>query len=73
MLWTDQIEVGVGDALALIGTVTDRIVDTTAHLVTVAERGRVRSAPERSLDALQAYHRGLDALSQLFQTGCAQA
>ncbi|MCU0904323.1 MAG: winged helix-turn-helix domain-containing protein [Tabrizicola sp.] len=61
ILWTDEIDVGRGGLLELIGALVDRIMAAVLSEVTIAERNRARLVPDQSLTAWQAYHRGLEA------------
>jgi DNA-binding SARP family transcriptional activator/TolB-like protein len=59
IIWTDVLTQKVDDALALLDDIGDRIVATVANEVEAHERNLAILQPPASLDAWQAYHRGL--------------
>jgi TolB-like protein/Tfp pilus assembly protein PilF len=59
ILWSDDFECAEADMLTAVGAVSDRIVAAMANEIEVTERNRARLRPPDSLDAWQAYHRGL--------------
>jgi DNA-binding winged helix-turn-helix (wHTH) protein/tetratricopeptide (TPR) repeat protein len=59
ILWTDDLPLSLADVLERINSITDRIVNAVATEITATETRRALAAPESSLDAWQAYHRGL--------------
>jgi DNA-binding winged helix-turn-helix (wHTH) protein/Tfp pilus assembly protein PilF len=60
IVWTEEALIGQAGILAMIDTLTDRIVSAVAAEITTAERRRALSARDETLDAWQAYHCGLD-------------
>jgi DNA-binding SARP family transcriptional activator/TolB-like protein len=59
IVWTDELEVTVGDTLTALDSIVDRIVATIAEEIERAESKRAILKPPSSLDAWEAYHRGL--------------
>jgi TolB-like protein/DNA-binding SARP family transcriptional activator/Flp pilus assembly protein TadD len=59
ILWSEDFERAEPDTLAAVDEIADRIVAAIANEVEVAERNRARLRAPESLDAWQAYHRGL--------------
>jgi len=59
IVWTDAFEPRVDDALAVLDEIGDRIVASIASEVELAERNRAILKPPDSLNAWEAYHRGL--------------
>lgn len=59
IVWTDEIEVIHDEALTVLDTIVNRIVATLAEQVERAESNRAIVKPPSSLDAWEAYHRGL--------------
>jgi TolB-like protein/DNA-binding SARP family transcriptional activator len=59
LLWSDQFARRSGDDLKLIDDVGDRIVAALASEVELAERNRAVLKAPNTLDAWEAYHRGL--------------
>jgi DNA-binding SARP family transcriptional activator/tetratricopeptide (TPR) repeat protein len=59
IVWTDECSCPAEEALAVLGTITTRIVACLDAEVQLAERNRALLRPPASLNAWQAYHRGL--------------
>jgi DNA-binding SARP family transcriptional activator/TolB-like protein len=59
IVWTDELEVVVGDTLNALDAIVDRIVATIAEEIERTESHRAILKPPSSLDAWEAYHRGL--------------
>lgn len=59
IVWTDEFEERRDDALAVLDGIGDRIVASLASEIELAERNRAILKPPSSLDAWEAYHRGL--------------
>jgi tetratricopeptide (TPR) repeat protein len=59
IIWADEFWIAAQDMLALLGTVTTRIVAGLDAEIHAAERNRALLKPPNSLDAWEAYHRGL--------------
>jgi DNA-binding winged helix-turn-helix (wHTH) protein/tetratricopeptide (TPR) repeat protein len=59
LVWTDEFERPADDALQVLDEIGDRIVASIASEVETAERNRAFLKPPLSLDAWDAYHRGL--------------
>ncbi|MEZ5891036.1 MAG: BTAD domain-containing putative transcriptional regulator [Xanthobacteraceae bacterium] len=59
ILWSEQFARQAGDDLKLIDEVGDRIVATLASEIELAERNRAVLKAPNTLDAWEAYHRGL--------------
>jgi DNA-binding SARP family transcriptional activator len=59
IVWADSMDVDAGDTFSVIDDVVDRIVSAIAGEIEVEECHRAMLAPPVSLDAWQAYHRGL--------------
>lgn len=73
ILWTDEIDVGRGGLLELVGALVDRITASVLTEVTKAESNRARLVPDQSLTAWQAYHRGLEAFGVYGEPALVQA
>jgi DNA-binding SARP family transcriptional activator/Flp pilus assembly protein TadD len=59
ILWSEDFECAEADMPTMVDDVGDRIVAVIASEIEAAERNRARLRPPDSLDAWQAYHRGL--------------
>jgi len=59
IVWTDQIEGVMGDTFAMLDAIVNRIVAAIAEEIEAAECNRALLKPPSSLDAWEAYHRGL--------------
>jgi DNA-binding SARP family transcriptional activator/tetratricopeptide (TPR) repeat protein len=59
IIWTDNFDYPARDALTALDELGDSIVAAIAHEVEVAERNRAILKAPNSLDAWEAYHRGL--------------
>jgi tetratricopeptide (TPR) repeat protein len=59
IVWTDEIEVVFDETLSVLDSIVDRVVATIAEEVERAECKRAIIKPPSSLDAWEAYHRGL--------------
>jgi DNA-binding SARP family transcriptional activator/TolB-like protein len=59
IVWTDEIEGVADDTFAVLDTIIDRIVASIAEEIEAAECNRALLKPPSSLDAWEAYHRGL--------------
>ncbi len=59
IIWTDVFEHPAEDALIALDEIGNSIVAAIAHEIETAERNRAILRPPNSLDAWQAYHRGL--------------
>ncbi|HET7594742.1 MAG TPA: hypothetical protein VFK49_04760, partial [Stellaceae bacterium] len=59
IMWADEFSIPAADTLALLGTITTRIVAGLDAEIHAAERNRALLKPPNSLDAWEAYHRGL--------------
>lgn len=59
IVWTDTFDQKLDDALNVIDAIGDRIVASIAGEVELAERNRAILKPPGSLNAWEAYHRGL--------------
>jgi len=59
IVWTDEIEGPAEEALAMPDAIADRIVAAVAEEIEAAECNRAVLKPPSSLDAWEAYHRGL--------------
>lgn len=59
IIWTDVLAPKLEDALAVLDEIGDRIVASVASEIEAHERNRAILQPPASLDAWQAYHRGL--------------
>jgi DNA-binding winged helix-turn-helix (wHTH) protein/TolB-like protein/tetratricopeptide (TPR) repeat protein len=60
IVWTEEALIGQAGIMALIDTLTDRIVSSIATEITATERRRALSARDETPDAWQSYHCGLD-------------
>jgi TolB-like protein/cytochrome c-type biogenesis protein CcmH/NrfG len=59
IVWSDQIDGALGDTFAMLDAIVNRVVAAIAEEIEAAECNRARLLPPSSLDAWQAYHRGL--------------
>ena len=59
IIWTDRFDYPARDALTALDALGDSIVSSIAHEVETAERNRAILKAPNSLDAWEAYHRGL--------------
>jgi len=59
IVWADELSCGAGEVLADLDLTVDRIVATIAEEIEDAECRRAVLKPPSSLDAWEAYHRGL--------------
>jgi DNA-binding SARP family transcriptional activator/TolB-like protein/Tfp pilus assembly protein PilF len=59
IVWTDELSGAADDTFSVLDTVVDRIVAAIAEEIEAAERNRAILKPPSSLDAWEAYHRGL--------------
>lgn len=59
IVWTDDIDGAAGDAFAVLDVIVDRIVASIAEQIERAESKSALAKPSTSLDAWEAYHRGL--------------
>jgi len=59
IVWTDQFDGVAGDTFSVLDAIVDRIVAAIAEEIETAERNRAILKPPSSLDAWEAYHRGL--------------
>ncbi|HVO17257.1 MAG TPA: BTAD domain-containing putative transcriptional regulator, partial [Alphaproteobacteria bacterium] len=59
IVWADEYDEAVDDALNVLDEIGDRIVASIAGEIETAERNRAILKPPSSLDAWEAYHRGL--------------
>ena len=59
IVWADEYQAKIGHAFDALDDIADRIVAAIAHQIELAERNRAVLKPAQSLDAWQAYHRGL--------------
>ncbi len=59
IIWTDKFDYAARDALSALDDIGNNIVASIAHEIEVAERNRAILRPPSSLDAWEAYHRGL--------------
>ena len=59
IVWTDRFEVASADRLAVIEEISNGIVSSIAAEIETAERNRAMLKHPDSLDAWEAYHRGL--------------
>jgi tetratricopeptide (TPR) repeat protein len=59
IVWTDEIHGVTDDALSVVGETVDRIVAAISDEIEAAECKRAAQKPPASLDAWEAYHRGL--------------
>jgi TolB-like protein/DNA-binding SARP family transcriptional activator len=59
IVWSDQIDDAVDDTFLVLDTIVDRIVSAIAGEIESAECARALLRPPSSLDAWEAYHRGL--------------
>jgi DNA-binding SARP family transcriptional activator len=57
--WADEFECALDDAFGALDRIGDRIVAAVAEEIETAERNRAVLKPPNSLDAWEAYHRGL--------------
>lgn len=59
IIWADELGGAASDAFTMLDSIVDRVVAAIAEEIEAAECQRARLAPPTSLDAWQAYHRGL--------------
>ncbi len=59
IVWTDHFEALSSDQLAILNEIGNGIVSAVASEIETAERSRAVLKPPESLDAWEAYHRGL--------------
>jgi DNA-binding SARP family transcriptional activator len=59
IVWSEEFQHPAEDAFEVSGEICDRIVSSIAYEVETAERNRAILKPPNSLDAWEAYHRGL--------------
>jgi DNA-binding SARP family transcriptional activator/TolB-like protein len=59
IVWADEYDEPLDDALGILDEIGDRIVASIAGEIEAAERNRAILKPPSSLDAWEAYHRGL--------------
>lgn len=59
IVWTDTFEHPLQDALVALDEIGNNIVAAIAHEIETVERNRAILRPPNSLDAWEAYHRGL--------------
>jgi DNA-binding SARP family transcriptional activator len=59
IVWTDALEAPAGELFAVLEDIVERIVAAIAEEIESAECQRAVLAPASSLDAWEAYHRGL--------------
>ncbi len=60
IVWTEDASIVQADIMALIDTLTDRVVRAIASEITMSERRRALSSRGETQDAWQSYHCGLD-------------
>jgi DNA-binding SARP family transcriptional activator/TolB-like protein/tetratricopeptide (TPR) repeat protein len=59
IVWTDEIDGVADETFAVLDTIVDRVVASIAEEIETAECNRAILKPPCSLDAWEAYHRGL--------------
>jgi DNA-binding SARP family transcriptional activator/TolB-like protein/Flp pilus assembly protein TadD len=59
IVWTDELDCPAGDPFLALDAIVDRIVAAIAEEIESAECSRAMLKPPSSLDAWEAYHRGL--------------
>lgn len=59
IVWTDDFEHRLDDALEVLELIGDRIVSSISSEIELAERNRAILTPPTSMNAWEAYHRGL--------------
>jgi len=59
VVWSQEIEGETGDTFAMLDTIVNRIACAIAEEIEAAECNRALLKPPNSLDAWEAYHRGL--------------
>jgi len=59
VIWADVFDDTISDALDVLDEIGNRIVASIAHEIETIERNRAILRPPNSLDAWEAYHRGL--------------
>jgi DNA-binding SARP family transcriptional activator len=59
IVWTDEFEGAAGDTFSVLDSIVDRIVAGVTKEIETAECNRAIIKPPSSLDAWEAYHRGL--------------
>jgi len=73
IVWAETFDHAADGALAVLDTIGDRIVASIAGEIETAERNRALLKPPSSLDAWEAYHRGLWHMYRFTQPENAQA
>jgi DNA-binding SARP family transcriptional activator/Flp pilus assembly protein TadD len=73
IVWADEFEEALDDAFAILDEIGDRIVSSIASEIETAERNRAILKPPNSLNAWEAYHRGLWHMYRFNQTDNEQA
>jgi TolB-like protein len=59
IVWADEYQARIGHGFDALDDIADRIVAAIAHQIELSERNRAVLKPAQSLDAWEAYHRGL--------------
>jgi DNA-binding SARP family transcriptional activator/TolB-like protein len=59
IVWADELDGAAGDTFTVLDTVINRVVASIAEEIETAEQSRALLKPPSSLDAWEAYHRGL--------------
>jgi TolB-like protein len=59
IVWTDELDGIADDTFSVLDAIVDRIVAAIAEEIEIAECNRAMLKPPSSLDAWEAYHRGL--------------
>jgi len=59
IVWTDQLETTADETFGVLDAIVDRIVASISEEIETAESHRALLKPPNSLDAWEAYHRGL--------------
>lgn len=73
IVWADALEHRPDGTLAILDSIGDRIVASVASEIETAERNRAILKPPESLDAWEAYHRGLWHMYRFTQAENAEA
>ncbi|MEQ9135838.1 MAG: hypothetical protein RLO51_11560 [Thalassobaculum sp.] len=73
IVWADAFEHASGEAFAVLDAIGDRIVASVDNEIEATERNRAILKPPGSLDAWEAYHRGLWHMYRFTQAENAQA
>jgi DNA-binding SARP family transcriptional activator len=73
LIWTEVFNQKVDDALLVLAEIGDRIVTSIAGEIEAIERNRAILKPPNSLDAWEAYHRGLWHMYRFDRTENAEA